>query len=178
MRALILSILLFSLPVFAADQAAVLPLLNGYGWRPDKAAFDQLGPDTYRVLIDIADNKSTTNLIRSRAMAALTLYSNDKVWTWFVSSVNAASDDLGGKVFRRRAVDALCKTFAAQRGSAVEAVVAPLLWASDVHLRVSAARCLRGIGGSKAEAALSMYRQHIDQPWEARAAGFSGGFKP
>jgi hypothetical protein len=171
MRIFLLSMLLIALPAPGADRAGVMGLLEGYEWRPDKAAFDQLGQDAWHQLIEVAGNGAATNLVRGRAMAALTLYPNDEVWTWFVS---AATHDGGQPVLRRRALDAMCATFATRRADALEGVVEPLLQAADAHLRVSAAKCLRTIGGNKADAALSQYRRNIHQPWEARAAGLSG----
>lgn len=174
MRTLLLSLLLIVLPAFGADRAAVVNLLNGYEYRPDKAALDRLGPNVYRALLDLAGDDAATNLMRGRAMAALTLYPNDEVWAWFVS----ATKDVRHPVLRRRAVDAMCKGFAAQRGDALVSALAPLLQATDAHLRVSTARCLREIGGRNADAALSAYRKTIHQPWEARAAGFKGANTP
>lgn len=167
-RLLALSILMLALPAAAVQRDTVVGLLRGYEWHPDKAALDRLGPDVYRALIDIAGDNTATNLVRGRAMAALTLYPNDEVWAWFAGAVSDTAD--GAR--RRRLVDAMCDAFAAGKGDAVESLVAPLLAAGDVHLRISAAKCLRKVGGSRAEAALAAYRQGIRQPWEARAAGF------
>lgn len=168
MRVLMLFLLFTAVPSFAADRAAVAGLLTGYEWHLDAHAFGKLPPDTWQTLIAIANDPAETNFIRQRAMAALTLYPNNAVWTWFDARVASAK----GAV-RRRSVDALCAAFATRRGPAVEAAVSPLLQSTDAQLRVSAAKCLRQVGGSKAEAALSQYRAHIRHAWEARAAGFA-----
>ena len=163
-------LLLVSAPAFGADPAAVARLLGGYEWHPDKAAFEQLGAGTDTLLMQIAGDDSRTRLMRQRAMAALSLYPNDKVFHWFETLVSDGQD----AIMRRRAVDVMCSTFRASRGDAVVSAVTPLLGADDAYLRVRAAVCLREIGGATATDALANYRRGIKAAWEAKAAGFKG----
>jgi len=169
MRHALLLLFVVALPGLAADRQSVMNLLEGYEWRLDAEGFQSLGADAYLELLAIAGDKGELNMVRGRALAALTLYPNQQVWLFFADRVAKPGDE---PVLRRRAVDAMCETFTTARAQEVAAVLMPLLEDGDAHLRIAAAKCLRGIGDDSSNEALRAYRQTIEDSWEARAAGF------
>jgi len=169
MRYALLLLFVIALPGLAADREAVMNLLKGYEWRLDAAGFESLGAEAYRELLAIAADKAELNMVRGRALAALTLYPNQQVWLFFADRVAKPGD---APALRRRAVDVMCETFATARAQEVEAILVPLLEDGDAHLRIAAAKCLLAMGNDSSKQSLRHYRDTIDNSWEARAAGF------
>lgn len=174
MRYALLLLFVIALPVLAAERESVMNLLKGYEWRLDADAFESLGADAYRDLLAIAADASELNMVRGRALAALTLYPNQEVWSYLTGEA-ANGDD---PVRRRRAVDAMCEAFAPARAAELETILPPLLENDDAHLRIAAAKCLIRVGGDSSKPALRRYHDTIENSWEARAAGFTGGDTP
>ncbi len=145
--------------------ARVMPLLKGYEWQFDAEEFRALPANSYQELLRIARDRNHPGFIRERAMAALRLYANDEVWSFFDDEVRNGAD----KINRRRAVEAMCQAFAQQHPQRVEGAIAHLLDDEDPHLRVIVARCLRTLNSESATQRFGSYRSKISESWEAEA---------
>ena len=156
-------------PETKASDEAVLSLLQGYEWKLQEHAFHQLGEAAVSSLIEIAEDKNQVNFIRARAATALTLFPGDEAWDYYESEITVGID----RVRRRQLVQNFCTSFALTRPQQVEAMVVPLLKEPDAHLRAKSARCLSKINSAQSREALATYRESIEEPWEARAAGFN-----
>jgi hypothetical protein len=153
------------------ERNVVLRLLSGYEWQLLPASFQQLPADVYQTLISIARDDTVVAYTRGRAMVALSLYENDTVFAFF----HEAASDNHHDAERRRAVEGLCEVFSGSKADAVKALLTPMLKSGDVHLRITAARCLVDIQelqpDAKLAAQLADYGQSIKEDWELQAAG-------
>jgi len=159
------TICLSSVGYAGESTSLVIPLLKGYEWQFDADKFKALPPDSYMELLRIARSEDNPNFIRERAMAALRVYPNDAVWSFFDEEVQNFADI----VKRRRGVQAMCQTFAEERPGRVEDAIADLLESEDPHLRVTVARCFKTLNSESALQRLSNYRSKISESWEAKA---------
>ena len=149
----------------ATETAQVLASLQGYEWQLDREKLAGLPANSWRKMLDIAQDTDQLGYIRARAAASLTAFPNDDVWRFFVQS----TQDSNAVVSRRRGVDGLCAAFHERRASALEAVLVPLLSETDTHLRVQTAACLQRLNTETSREVLATYRAGITQDWEARA---------
>ena len=156
-------VLVMSMPVRAGE---VLDYLQGYEWEIPNIALPVVNAE--EELIRIANDQSQPGFIRARATSILTLYPSDRVWNFYISSINNPTDDIR----RRRVVDALCSAFIDDRSGKLLELLAPLLNAEDAHLRVRVARCLRMMDNDTARSALSIYQVRTAHSWELDAAGW------
>ena len=157
--------LLLMPPLIASD---ILDRLQGYEWQLPTEPLPVAGAEAE--LIRIASDKTQPNFIRGRAVAALTVYPSDEVWTFYSARITAASENNpASTVSRRRTVDALCSTFLPDRAEAIQALLTPLLNEADAHLRVRVAQCLENIESEGARSALGVYRSGIGESWELKA---------
>ncbi|HAK50684.1 MAG TPA: hypothetical protein DCM54_02100 [Gammaproteobacteria bacterium] len=157
--------LLFMPPLIASD---ILDRLQGYEWKLPAEPLREEGAQAE--LIRIASDRTQPNFIRARAVAALTVYPSDEVWTFYSARITAASENNpANKVSRRRTVDALCSTFLPDRAEAIQVLLTPLLNEDDAHLRVRVAQCLENIDSHGAKSALGSYRSGIGESWELKA---------
>jgi hypothetical protein len=148
-------------------ESEVLILLRGYEWELDVEALKALPADTGKVLLDIAGNETYPVYIKSRAITALGQFPSDAVWT-FLHAELATADSIE----RRRIVDAICRTFSADRPGQVEAAISVYLNQQDAHLRVTVARCLQAIGSDTAMEKIRRYQKATVEtaaPWERKA---------
>ena len=149
----------------ATETEQVLASLQGYEWQLDRVRLAGLPADSWRTMLDIAQDTDQLDYIRARAAASLTAFPNDDVWRFFIQS----TQDSTAVVSRRRGVDGLCAAFHESRKSALEAVLVPLLGEADTHLRVQTAACLQRLDTETSREVLAVYRAAITQDWEARA---------
>lgn len=155
----ILLIACLGMNVFASDQRAAtesqaLALLRGYEWQLDVEALRALPADTYKILLDIAGGDGYPVYIKSRALAVLEHFPNDRVWAFLESELATAAP-----IERRRIVDTVCETFSADRPTQVEAVIGDYLQQQDAHLRIIVARCLQAIGSVSAMDKIQRYQK-------------------
>ena len=149
----------------ATETEQVLASLQGYEWQLDRERLAGLPVDSWRTLLDIAQDADQLDYVRARAAASLTAFPNEDVWQFFIQSTQAST----AVVSRRRGVDGLCAAFHESRAAALEAALVPLLREADPHLRVQTAACLQRLDTETSREVLAVYRAAIAQDWEARA---------
>lgn len=163
-------------------EARVLHLLRGFEWQLDVEGFSALPDNCWEDLLRIANDRRFMKVTRSRASAALTLFSNDSVWSHMLSQLggdhHSRKEDVTSEdaVMRRRAADQMCQTFAVARPEAVEGNMISLLNEVDPQLRVRAARCLKLMTTETASEALLEYKTKLQHSaagsqWELEALG-------
>lgn len=148
----------------AAEPEDLMPYLQGYEWQLEAERFEALGPGIVPALMTIAADPEHPRFIRARALDVLGLFPDDRVYRFYVDRFEAAQ----GKVTKRQLLGTLCRTFGASRGDAVGRHAVPLLLHPDPHTRITAAKCLRRIGGAF-EQSLTGYRAAVTSDWELRA---------
>jgi hypothetical protein len=153
-------------PGFGDEGApGVMPLLKGYEWQFNPDQFRALPADSYQELLRIAGSVEYPGHIRERALAALSIYPNDAVWSFMYGDLRNSADG----VRRRRLVEAMCVAFAGQRPREVEDAIVKMLDSADPHLRVKVAKCLKTLDSESAREQLDHYRSRITESWEAVA---------
>lgn len=152
-----------------ADDEAVLDLLQGYEWRLQQDKLQDLGPEAYKSLLNVAQDTNQVNFIRARAAFALTIFPNDEVWDFFEHEITQGQN----RIRRSQLVQNFCTSFLQTRPDKIALTLLPLLKESDAHLRSHSASCLQNLDGEQVRDALASYRRTISEPWELRAAGFS-----
>jgi hypothetical protein len=169
MRTIFTLLLAFaSLPVLAADREDVLLRLQGYEWSLSEAGLKDLGSETAEVLLDIANDEEVFVVVRERAIAALTLFPRDEVFTFYLEQIETSQT----QARKRRVVESICVAFWTVRPGDVESVFVPLLKSDDIHLRTKVARCMKDSQNRQTRDALNAYFASIELPWEAEAAGY------
>ena len=126
------------------EKSDVIKLLEGRHWKIDVVAFQSLGDDTDSVLIKIAEDTSTINYLRFRALEALSLFPSEKTGIFL--------EQTAGKSFAalaRRGFDALKNGFSKTEPERVKKLAERLLLHRNAQVRISAARAVRSLDAAR-----------------------------
>jgi len=126
------------------EKSDVMKLLEGRHWKIDVVAFQSLGDDTDSVLIKIAEDTSTINYLRFRALEALSLFPSEKTGIFL--------EQTAGKSFAalaRRGFDALKNGFSKTEPERVKKLAERLLLHRNAQVRISAARAVRSLDAAR-----------------------------
>ena len=131
---------LIGITVAAPDKAQVMELLEGRHWELDVEAFQLLGDDTDKVLIEIGGDTSLINYLRFRAINALSLFPTDNTASFLELYAEKSFAPLA-----RRGFEALKNGFYKTQPQRVKRLAARLLKHPKTQVRISAARFIRSI---------------------------------
>ena len=139
----IISILFWNLNgivVAVPEKSEVIKLLEGRHWKLDAEAFQSLGDDTNRVLIEIARDTASINYLRFRALEALSLFPSEKTAVFLEQTTEKSSTSLA-----RRGFEALKNGFSKTEPERVKKLAERLLQHRNAQVRISAARAIRSL---------------------------------
>ncbi|HIO62264.1 MAG TPA: hypothetical protein EYN39_10750 [Deltaproteobacteria bacterium] len=122
------------------DKAEVLKQLEGRHWELNAEAFQRLGKGTDSVLIEIAGNTSLLNILRFRALEALSIFPSENTADFLENTADKSFASLA-----RRAFEAMKRGFAKTQPNRVKQLASRLLNHRNAHLRISAARYIRAV---------------------------------
>jgi len=131
---------LTGIAVAAPDKSEVLELLEGRHWKLDAEAFQSLGDDTNRVLIEIAGDTASINYLRFRALEALSLFPSENTAVFLEQTADKSFASLA-----RRGFEALKNGFSKTEPERVEKLAKRLLQHRNAQVRISAARAVRSL---------------------------------
>ena len=122
------------------DKSEVMELLEGRHWKLDAEAFQSLGDETDRVLIEIAEDTASINYLRFRALEALSLFPSEKTAVFLEQTSENSSTSLA-----RRGFEALKNGFSKTEPERVKKLAERLLQHHNAQVRISAARAVRSL---------------------------------
>ena len=122
------------------DKDEVLKQLEGRHWELNAEAFQRLGKGTDSVLIEIAGNTSLLNILRFRALEALSIFPSENTADFLENTAAKSFASLA-----RRAFEAMKRGFAKTQPEKVKQLANHLLKHNNTQVRFSAASFIRSV---------------------------------
>ena len=135
---------LTEITVAAPHKAQVMELLEGRHWKLDVEAFQLLGDDTDKVLIEIGGDTSLINYLRFRALHALSLFPTENTASFLELYAEKSFAPLA-----RRGFEALKNGFYKTQPHRIKRLADRLLKHPNALIRISAARFIRSVDAQR-----------------------------